>query len=330
MTRAISDYLATNQESGSIGAIRPRLGHVVRYIATLPDASVRCEQVNEAWIGRFRKWLAAEPVVSSAGNARERARSAGTIENSVLQLAAAINSAYPARTSLPAQFKPIQMKELTHTPRRRLSIEDLAAAFRYAIDPRYPTKRGALHRFLMLAVATAARPDAVHDFSTDPAREQWHADSRVLALNWRGRRQTRKYRATLIAPRQIVDLLNKRKGYFVGVSSVRSAFDSMCDSLGWPKDGENGMKLIRRSVAQLLRDPARGVPSEQIELQLGHRRIDSVTDLYAAFDPGYLKDATAALEAIIDEIEARVPGSFHRSDTGEAQPGDPNTPSPEA
>ena len=96
--------------------------------------------------------------------------------------------------------------------------------------------------------------------------------------------------------------------------SVRSAFDSMCDELGWPKDGENGLKLIRRSIAQLLRE--RGVPAEQLELQLGHRRLDSVTDLYAAFDPSYLREATAALEAIIDEIEARVPGAFHRSDTG--------------
>lgn len=86
-------------------------------------------------------------------------------------------------------------------------------------------------------------------------------------------------------------------------------------ALGWPKDGESGLKLWRRSVAQMLRQ--RGVPAEQIELQLGHRRLDSVSDLYAAYDPEFLRDATAAIEAIIDEIESLAPGAFHRSSTGD-------------
>ena len=83
------------------------------------------------------------------------------------------------------------------------------------------------------------------------------------------------------------------------------------------------MKLIRRSIAQLLRDagtprawseewrdPARKVPTEQIEVQLGHRVIDSVTDLYSAFDPDYQHAATAALTAIIDAIIERCPAAF--------------------
>lgn len=105
----------------------------------------------------------------------------------------------------------------------------------------------------------------------------------------------------------------------------------MTDHLGWPKDCEGGMKIVRRSIAQMLRDagtprawskhwrsPDRKVPTDQIELQLGHSDIDSVTDLYAAFDPEYLSHATAALEGIIDSIEALCPGAFHLSDTGDA------------
>lgn len=90
----------------------------------------------------------------------------------------------------------------------------------------------------------------------------------------------------------------------------------MCRSLGWAKDGESGPKLIRRSIAQLLRDPKRKVPTAQIELQLGHRSIDSVTDLYAAFDPTYLAAYTRAIEGIINQIESLCPGAFHRKDTG--------------
>lgn len=60
----------------------------------------------------------------------------------------------------------------------------------------------------------------------------------------------------------------------------------------------------------------RGVPDDQLELQMGHRRMSSVTDLYAAFRPEYLAAVTGAIEAIIDDLEKLAPGAFHRSDTG--------------
>jgi len=317
VTAAIADYHAgIGSERESAKAIAARLNHVVNYIASLPSAVITCEQIDGPWIERFRAWAAKQPIVSPSG--KKRTRSLGTIENSVLQLAAAINAAHRrGDASRPAQFRAIPVKSLANTPHRRLTIEQLAAAFRYASDPAYPIKRRGLLRFLQISVATAARPDAAHDVSTDPKRGQWNSDARVLALNPKGRRQTKKYRATVIVPWQVARLLDQATpGFFVPAKSVRSAWDSMCDDLDWPKDGENGTKLIRRSIAQLLRDPARAVPTEQLELQLGHRRLDSVTDLYAAFDPAYLRAATAALEAIIDEIEALVPGAFHRNDTG--------------
>jgi integrase len=314
VTRAIADYHALiGSEKASAQAIAARLDHVVSYIATLPSAAVACEDVGEAWIARFRTWAAKQPIVSPTGKTRER--SLGTIENSVLQLAAAITAAHKrGDTTRPAQFRAIPVKTLANTPRRRLSLDELADAFRFATDRRFPVKRLGLLRFLQISVGTAARPDAAHDVSTKPARGQWHSDKRVLSLNPKGRRQTKKYRATVVVPWQVAARLDEVDGLFVPAASVRSAFETMAESLGWPRDGENGLKLIRRSIAQLLRE--RGVPAEQIELQLGHRRIDSVTDLYAAFDPTYLREATAALEAIIDEIEARVPGAFHRNDTG--------------
>lgn len=59
------------------------------------------------------------------------------------------------------------------------------------------------------------------------------------------------------------------------------------------------------------------MPDAEIEVQMGHRRISASTDLYAAFRPEHLANANREIEAIIDEIEARVPGAFYRSDTGE-------------
>jgi hypothetical protein len=181
--RAITDYLITHEDLPSIKAVRPRLNHVVRYIAMLETPDIRCSKVDEAWIAKFRTWLAMQPVVSTAGKVREAPRSLSSIENSVIQFAAAINAAKKrGDVSRPAQFKPIPTKELNRTPQRRLSVQELADAFAYATDPRYPTKRFGLHRFLMLSVGTGARPDAVHDFSTKAERRQWNAERRVIAL----------------------------------------------------------------------------------------------------------------------------------------------------
>ncbi|MCP3732215.1 phage integrase SAM-like domain-containing protein [Sphingomonas sp. MG17] len=322
--RAITDYLVSNENLPSIKSVRPRLNHVVRYIATLETPDIRCSRVDEPWIERFRAWMRRQPVISSAGNTRDAPRSESSIENSVIQLAAAINAAKErGDISRPPGFKPIPTKELNRTPQRRLSVAELATAFRYATDPRYPTKRLGLHRFLMLSVGTAARPDAVHDFSTAADRRQWHEERSVIALNPYGRRQTRKRRAIVVAPPQLAERISETEGFFIPFVSVKSAWETMVAKLGWPTDGEGGMKLIRRSVAQLLRDagtprawsaewrdPARKVPAEQIEVQLGHRVIDSVTDLYSAFDPAYQYAATAALAAIIDAIIDLCPSAY--------------------
>ena len=322
--RAITDYLTINEDLPSFKAVRARLNHVVRYIAKIETPDVRCSKVEEAWIARFRTWLGEQPVITSSGKERPARRSLSSIENSVLQLTAAINAAKDRNEiSKSAQFKPIPTKELNRTPQRRLSVEELADAFRYATDPNYPTKRFGLHRFLMLSVGTAARPDAVHDFSTKPERRQWNLQRHVVALNPAGRRQTRKRRAIVIVPPQLGERINEVDGFFVPFVSVKSAWETMVKSLNWPADGEGGMKLIRRSIGQLLRDagtprawseewrdPALKVPGEQIEVQLGHRVIDSVTDLYAAFDPDYQHAATKALGGIIDAISELCPAAF--------------------
>lgn len=327
LLRVITDYLATQEDSPAIKSIRPRLNPVVRYIAELVSPDLRCSRVDEKWVAQFRAWLAKQPVVHTSGEERPEPRSLSTIENSVIQLAAAINAAHKRGDNAhPAQFKPIPTKELNRTPQRRLSIDELADAFRYATNPNYPTKRLGLHRYLMLAVGTAARPDAVHEFSTAAARRQWNSARRIIALNPAGRRQTKKRRAVVVAPRQLAARIDEVQGHFVPFVSVKSAWETMIAKLGWPRDGDGGLKLIRRSIAQLLRDagtprawsprwrkPSKKVPNEQIEVQLGHRAIDSVTDLYSAFDPDYQNEATMALEAIIDAIIERCPTAFSAS-----------------
>ena len=326
LTDAISTYL-TLHASGlpSEGAIASRLGHVVEYLEATKQAGIACDQVDEPWIRRFREWSVQQPIVSPTG--KQRQRSLSTTENSVLQLAAVINDAHRRRNAKhPAAFRPQQVKDLNRTPEHRSDIAEIAAMFRYCVQPKADTEawrkrlvreRAALHRFLIFSVATLARPDAAHDASVDPKRRQWNSKARIFSLNPKGRRQTKKRRPTVKVAWQVAHHLDKAKGYFVGPKSVRKAWDGMAAELSLPNDGEGGMKLMRRSMAHLLRQPSRGVPVGQIEMMLGHRPIDSTSELYAPFDPSFLAEAVTAIEGIIDEIETAVPGAFHRTCAGE-------------
>lgn len=316
---AIANYLIVEASSKpSENAIRARLTHVVNYIETLAGEAVRVEDVGEDWIAGFRRWAATVPVQLSKGKTRERAT--GTIEASVRALAAAINAAHKrGDVTRLAQFKPLAPSEVSRTPLHRSSVPELAKMFAYVLDKSRAKRSVPLHRYLVASVATLARPDAVLDLSTKAEREQWHSERRVLDLNPKGRRQTKKYRATVKAPWQFARWLDSDSeltpGPFVPVASIKHAWKTMTVRLGLPAEGESGPKLIRRSMAQLLRE--RGVPAEEVEMQMGHRKIKSTTELYAPFQPEYLANATKAIEGIIDEIEQLVPGAFYRTCTGD-------------
>lgn len=309
---AIADYLVLNAEKDSIVAIRARLTHVLDDLVRTGQEGIACEAVDEAWIARFRKRLARVPVVSPHGAKRERALS--TIENSVLQLRAAI----AACGGIVPRFKAIQPKELNRTPQHRSTVGELVRMFRHCLEPeggkqpidRQRRERAGLLAFLRVSVATMARPDAAHDLSTAPARRQWNAEHRVIGLNPVGRRQTRKHRATVPAARQIVATLDAATGPVVPSISVKSAWTSMARALSLPGDGEGGMKLIRRSVANIVRQRLPAEAWGELEIWLGHARFDEVSDLYAPYRPDYLRRALAAVEGLIDEIEAAVPGAF--------------------
>lgn len=318
LTNAIADYLADHAgQTASETAIRSRLAHVVAYLKARHLTDVICDEVDERWVGKYRTWLEKQPIVSPKGEARPRALS--TVENSIIQLQAAINDAYRRRNTVhPAAFKPQPVKELNNSPQHRSDVAELAEMFRYCVDPKAESpawrerslkSRAALHRFLIVSVATWARPDASYDVSTAAAHRQWNSKARILSLNPKGRRQTKKRRAIVrVAWQAALHLDAAPKSHFVGVKSVRSAWDSMAAELGLPDEGEAGTKLIRRSMAKLARD--RRVPREEVELMLGHRLIAAVTDIYAPFDPDYLGQAVAVTEAIIHEIEQLCPGAF--------------------
>jgi hypothetical protein len=319
VTAAMADYLTARESRPSFTSIRSRLGHVSAYLSATDRLDTTCEAIDGDWIDAFRKWAIEVPIVAPVTK-RVKQRGTGTVEASVRQLAAAINFAHARHdTTYPAAFTAKKPSEVSQTPSHRSDVKELAAMFRYALEPNAKGKaradRAALLHFLRVSVATWARPDAAHDVSTDPARKQWLSAARVLNLNPAGRAQTRKWRPTIPVARQFAPHLDKANGFYVGIESVRTAFNAMLDDLKLPRDGETGLKLIRRSMATLARRRLGEEHWVQGEKMLGHRKV-STSDVYALMEPGQLGRALAVTEAIVDEIEKLAPGAFHRERTG--------------
>lgn len=297
----------------SAKAIRARLAHVTDFMVDKGRTGATCGSIDEVWVTAFRKWALARPIISPKGKKRKRSR--GTIENSVIHLAAAIRFA-----KLLPIFSPIPTKGLNKTPTYRSDVAEIAAMFLYCIAPkgdwspieraRRIRERAALRRFLIVSVATWARPDAVYDLSNDPEREQWISKARVVVLNPIGRLQTKKRRATIPAARQLAIHLDAApEAFFVGTQSVRTAWEAMSRELGLPKRGQAGPKLIRRSMMTLARLRLGEEHWIQGRIMAGHV-ADTTSDIYALRAMENMGKALAATEGIIDEIEALAPGAF--------------------
>ena len=197
------------------------------------DSAVHCDAINECWIAKFRKWLVEQPIKGTA-----RPLAPATIENSVLQLAAAIRWA----KQMP-RFKSIPLPEVTNSPTFRANVPQLAAMFAYAFES---DRRANLLAFLRISVATWCRPDAALDASTAKARGQWLPAARAFNLNPVGRRQTRKRRALMPIPECVGAWLDTIKGPIMSHHLSKATWRRMEKELGLPMHGESGMKLIRR------------------------------------------------------------------------------------
>lgn len=299
--------IANYKETKPAGdAVHPRLDHVLDFMEAKGKLEDRAEQLDEQWATDFRSWMAERT---------DRERAPGTIENSLIQLAAALRFG-----GVVPGFETIPTKEVNRTPQHRSDIAELAAMFRYCLYPevdspkwieRARRERLNLLRFLRASVATWGRPDAVLDINTKPKRGQWHPKPGVLALNPVGRRQTRKRRATVVIARQFAPHLNEAGGPYITVGSIRSAWDSMARKLKLPGGGEAGAKLVRRSVMTIARKRLGEEHWIQGRMMAGHVP-QNVSDLYALLDPANLGRVLAVTEGIIDEIEQACPGAFYR------------------
>lgn len=315
---AISDYLILIEGKTGADAARHRLAHVIDYLAETDPAMV-CAAISDAWIDRFRAWALQRPVTSSKGRIL-RERSLAHVEGSVMQLAAAIN----ATPGQKAQFKARQQVDVARSPTYRADVKTIAAMFNYCLRPEggrsdkeramIAATRINLLRYLQLAVATWARPETVLAVK----RDQWHSDARVLDLNPARRLRTNKRQPMVPIASQCALLLDRMDDLWISVSSVRNSWDKMRVHLGLPDDRQAGPKLIRRSMATLVRRRIGEANWRQGEIMLGHVAF-ATSDIYAIPDPANLGLALRATEEIIGEIEALAPGAY-RTFTADTAP----------
>jgi hypothetical protein len=306
---AIADYLIVMEGKASEEAARHRLAHVIDYLAET-DAGTVCAALNEQWVDKFRAWALERPVRTSKGKYL-RERSLAHVEGSVMQLAAAIN----ATPGQKAQFKARQQVDVARSPTYRADVKTIAAMFDYCLRPdggrsdkeraMIAATRTNLLRYLQLAVASWARPETVLAVK----RDQWHAAARVLDLNPARRLRTNKRQPMVPIAAQCAALLDAMNDLWIPVSTIRNSWDKMRAHLGLPDDRQAGPKLIRRSMATLVRRRIGEANWRQGEIMLGH--VPFVTsDIYAIPDPANLGLVLGATEEIISEIEALAPGAY--------------------
>jgi integrase len=151
--------------------------------------------------------------------------------------------------------------------------------------------------------------------SIEPKWAQWDRDAKTFDLNPAGRKQTRKFRATVpvvdLLNRWLVDLEASDCPWFIRhngqpIRSVHTAWNRMCDQLDLPR--EWNAKIIRHSMAAELRK--RRVDAWELEGFMGHRK-PSETETYAAYDPAYLGTVGAGICDIVSDLCASVPKALH-------------------
>lgn len=338
LSDAIADYrIEAGDLRASADTIAARLKHVLDFLdAEEADGGMFGLETSCAvacgtpFIAAFRAWSKNQPVTwkNKAGEiTASRPRAAATTEESVLQLAAALNhaaDAHPPRIERRPVYKPLPRKQVSRPRRHRVDVPVIARMIAYAAEP--DKKRASLHAFLVASVCTIARPDSVVDICVAPEREQWHPGATTLDLNPFGRAQTKKHRpvvpvlpvlgewlAAEYARYQRLDREQRRgAGYLVNyygrpIKDVDTSWATMLAELGLPTGREWKPYLLRHSLATILRNA--GVAKWDLQGFMGHD-AGGTTETYAV---GRFETVRTALQDVINEIENRAPGAMRRN-----------------
>jgi integrase len=156
-----------------------------------------------------------------------------------------------------------------------------------------------LFTYCMLALNTLGRPEAILDLAP------WQIDleARLIHLNPRGRRQTKKYRPVVPITNTVLPFVSNLTAARIvnwhgkPIDSIKKGFRAIVRRAGLSPDVTP--YVLRHTMATELR--RRGVPAWEVQGFLGHK-VDPVTEVYAKFDPTYLSLGAKAIDAYFTEL----------------------------
>lgn len=164
--------------------------------------------------------------------------------------------------------------------------------------------------FLLLLIATAARPRAVYDLRFD----QIDFTLGLIDLNPKGYVPNRnKIRPVVKLPASLKPvLLHQQRHYgseaiisFKGapIKSLRTAWRKLRIRAGFDQDVM--LYSFRRTMARYMR--IKGVPAWEVAEQLGHRSTGyQITEIYTSHSPDYLLKAEKAIDDFFDELTCEL------------------------
>ncbi len=229
---------------------------------------------------------------------RARGQGNNTINRTLAVGKAAINRAW-RRGVIESAPAIVMVKAQPAAPKGRpLEVSEIAALIE-ATDSEH------LIDFILWALATGARPDAVLDLTW----EQVDFDNALIELNPPGRAQTTKRRPTVRLPEFIAEMygvahFERLRGPVVSyssqkVKSIRTAWRIARAKAGL--DDQVQPYSLRHTVARWLRKD--GVPAWQVSAQLGHSISQhSMTERYAAYSPDYLEACVTSLDGLLGRL----------------------------
>jgi integrase len=184
------------------------------------------------------------------------------------------------------------------SPREWIPTFEELGRFVDAIDVRQEN----LFRFVMLALNTWARPEAIIDFRAD-GQVNWAFG--VVDLNPPGRRQTKKHRPKIKLTDNLAEWLrlwdSPAPMVWDGqpVTTMKKTFKRHAVACGLPRFTQYS---IRHFMATYVRHEKPPVSREQRDVWLGHddRRT---AKWYEHNDPEFLEDARRATDSIIEQLQ---------------------------
>lgn len=269
--------------------------------------SAKVSDLRPVVFNRFRQWRMKAHSYSVPWNGvpmhvDSKGVAGETVQRNLDDVRAALNHA-ALNGRIPYAPKVPSVPTTMRSPARdvRVTLQQLGAIVGFASSPTELQNGEQIDadqdfvRWLWLMIATGCRPEAAMKF--DP-RVQWRGD--LLDLQPVDQPRTKKRNPVVPVVEPFKPILQVWRGAnHEPVLSRRTAWRTMRGALALPSNVIP--KTIRHTIATELR--SMGVPGEQVSGLLGHAAMNRTTEVYAKYDPSYLREAKAALTTIFTQVQ---------------------------